>query len=39
MLFPLLDLQMNDTCDFMNYTHLTWLVLLHYLVKVKTLKM
>jgi len=27
---------MNDTCDVMNFTHVTWLVLLHYLVKVKT---
>jgi len=23
MQFSLLDLQMNDTCDFMNFTHLT----------------
>jgi len=32
---------MNVTCDIMimNFTHLTWLVLLHYLVKVETLKM
>jgi len=36
MQFSLLDLQMNDTCDAMNFTLLTWLVLLHYLVKVKT---
>ena len=33
MQFSLLDLQMNVTCDIMNFTHLTWLVLLHYLVK------
>jgi len=39
MQFSLLDLQINDTCDIMNFTHLTWLVLLHYFVKVKTLKM
>jgi len=37
MQFSLLDLQKNDTCDIINFTHLTWLVLLHYLVKVKTL--
>jgi len=35
----LLDLQKNDTCDIMNFTHLTWFVLLHYLVKIKTPKM
>jgi len=35
----LFDLEMNDTCDIMNFTCLTWLVLLHYLVKVKTPKM
>jgi len=39
MQLSLLDLQMNDTCDIMNFTHLTWLVLLHYLMKVKTPKM
>jgi len=39
MQFSLLDLQMNETCDIMNFTLLTWLVLLHYLVKVKTQKM
>jgi len=39
MQFSLLDLQMNVTCDIVNFTHLTWLVLLHYLVKVKTPKM
>jgi len=39
MHFSLLDLQMNVTCDIMNFTHLTWLVLQHYLVKVETLKM
>jgi len=36
MQFSLLDLEMNVTCDIMNFTHLTWLVLLHYLVKVET---
>jgi len=29
---------MTITCDIMDFTHLTWLVL-HYLVKVETLKM
>jgi len=38
MQLSLLELQTNDTCDFMNFTHLTWLVLLHYVVKVKTPK-
>ena len=39
MPFPLLDLEKNSTCDDMNFTHLTWLMLLHYLVKFKTPKM
>ena len=39
MQFSLLDLEMNDTCDGMNFTHLTQLMLLHYLVKVETVKM
>ena len=39
MPFLLLDLENNSTCDGMNFTHLTWLVLLHYLVKVETPKM
>jgi len=39
MQLSLLELQTNDTSDIMNFTHLTWLVLLHYLVKVKTQKM
>ena len=30
---------MNVTSDIMNFNHLTWLSLLHYLVKVETLKM
>jgi len=30
---------MNDTCEGMNFTHLTYTVLLHYLVKVKKPKM
>jgi len=38
MQFSLLDLKMNGTCDSMNFTHLTYLMLLHYLVKVKTPK-
>jgi len=29
---------MNDTCDDINFNHLTKLMLLHYLVKVETLK-
>jgi len=38
--FSLLDLEMNGTCDSMNFTHLTKLMLLlHYLVKVRTPKM
>jgi len=39
MSFSPLDLEKNSTCDDMNITHLTWLILLHYLVKVETLKM
>jgi len=39
MQLSLLELQTNDTCDVMNFIHLTWLVLLHYFVKVKTPKM
>ena len=39
MPFSLLFLEKNSTCDGMNFTHLTWLMLLHYLVKVETLKM
>jgi len=39
MRFSLLDLQMNVTCEGMNFTHLTHLMLLHYLVKVETPKM
>jgi len=38
MQFPLLDLPMNDLCDRVNFTHLTELMLLQYLVKVKTLQ-
>ena len=34
MQFSLIDLEMNGTCDSMNFTHLT-----HYLVKVKTPKL
>ena len=36
--FSLLDLEKNCTCD-VNLTHLTWLVLLHNLVKFETSKM
>ena len=39
MHFSLLDLTMNDTCDGMNLAHLTYLMLLHYLAKVETVKM
>jgi len=39
MPFSLLDLEKNCTCDCMNFTHLTWLMLLLYLVKVETTKM
>jgi len=39
MPFSLLDSEKNSTCDGMNFTHLTWLMLLHYLVKVETQKM
>jgi len=39
MQLSVLELQTNDTRDIMNFTHLTWLVLLHCLVKVKTPKM
>jgi len=39
MPFSLLDLEKNCTCDSMNFSHLTWLMLLHYLVKVETPKM
>jgi len=38
MLFWLLDLEKNSTCDGMNLTHLTWLMLLDYLVKFETPK-
>jgi len=33
--FPLLDFKMNDTCVGMNFIHLTYLMLLHHLVKQK----
>ena len=39
MSFSPLDLEKNSTCDDMNITHLTWLILLHYLIKAETLKM
>jgi len=39
MQLSLLELQTKGTCEIMNFTHLTWLVLIHYLVKVKTPKM
>jgi len=35
----MLDLEKNCTYDVMNLIHLTWLVLLDYLVKVETPKM
>ena len=39
MQFSLLDSKMNDTCDGMNFTHFTYLLLLHYLVNFETPKM
>jgi len=39
MPFSLLDSEKISTCDGMNFTHITWLMLLHYLVKVETQKM
>ena len=38
MQFSLLDFKMNDTCDGVNFTNLTYLLLLPYLVKVETPK-
>jgi len=35
MLFSLLDLEKNCTCEGVNLTHLTWLECLHYLAKLK----
>ena len=37
--FSMIDLEMNGICGRMNFTHLTELTFLHYLVKVKTPKM
>ena len=37
-LFSLPDVEINDTCGDMNFTHLTKLMLLHYLAKLKTPK-
>jgi len=39
MQLSLLDFEMNDTREGMNFTHLTQLIMLHYLVKVETPKM
>jgi len=39
MQFSLLDLKTNSTYDRMNFTHLTYVATLRYLVKVKTPKM
>ena len=36
MQVSLLDLKIGDTCDGMDFIQLTYLMLLHYLVKVKT---
>jgi len=36
--FSLLDVEMNGTCDSMNFTHLIELMLLQYLVKFETAK-
>jgi len=38
MQFSLLDSELNGTYDSMNFTRLTYSMSLHYLVKVKTLK-
>ena len=38
MQFSLLDLEINGTCDSANFTHLTYVMLMHYLVKVKSPK-
>jgi len=38
MQVSLLDLKIGDTCDGMDFIQLTYLMLLHYLVKVKTPK-
>jgi len=37
--FSLLDFKMNSICECMNFTQLTYLMLLHNLVKVETPKM
>jgi len=37
--FSLLDLRMNDAHKGINFALLTWLMFLHYLVKVEALKM
>jgi len=34
MPLSLLDFKMDDTCENVNFTHLTLLMLLHYLMKV-----
>jgi len=39
MPFLPLHLEKNCTCDGMNFVHLSWLMLLHYRVKVETPKM
>jgi len=39
MPFSLLDFKKNCTCDGMNFAHLTWLMILHYLVKLEASKM
>jgi len=39
MQYSLLNLTMNNTCDSMNLTYLTYLMMLDYLVKVETVKM
>jgi len=35
----IVNLKTNCTCDGMNFTHLTWLMLQHFLVKFETPKM
>jgi len=39
MQLSLIDLEMNGTCDSVTFIHLTYLMELQYLVKIKTLKM
>jgi len=38
MQFSLFGFKMNDACDYINFTHLTQLLLQHYLVKIRKSK-